>query len=292
MGYLWLARFPWMPLALRATLVTAALVGVLWFLVRRAVSAYRRVMSALGRRLPMEMDPGAPVNVICWPDQMDRLRRLEPTEGDAGAFEPEVHRVLIASRTSLASRMHDPRFRARFFASVIALPILIQVTVQLAVHGLVEWESLLLVAGLAALTPFAWNLIRPTYLRVAPGRVDIVRFGFVGGRARVTPHSLRDRPVRLDLRRHELLIGGWHPSHPDARAADPAQEESEAAIARFSGVNTKDPQASLGTPAQIRRLTIIPLWGTLEIGPLERAVFRASVSTAVPGPLPDDALSG
>ena len=55
---------------------------------------------------------------------------------------------------------------------------------------------------------------------------------------------------------------------------------------------TKDPQAALGSPAQIAALTIIPLWATADGRTLEDAIFRAAVSTAEPGPLPDDRLLG
>jgi hypothetical protein len=290
MGYLALARFPWLPLGVRAAIMSALFLAVLIVLFRNAARGYRRAMSTLDRSLPMELDPAAPVNVICWPDQRDTLRALEPAPGDPGHFEPEAHRVLVAQRVGLAARMHEPAFRARFLACVIVLPILLQAIIQFTAHGLVAWESLLLFAAFVGIAPFAWSLVRPTYLRVCPGRVDIVRYGFIGAQARVTTHSLRDRPVRLDLRRKELLIGGWHPSQPDAEDDKPVDPETRELIENTGRLNAGAAQTFLGTPAQLRNLTIIPLWGTLESAALERAVFRAATSTAEPAPLPDNAL--
>lgn len=288
MGYLALARFPGLPLGVRAAIMSALFLAVLAVLFRNAARAYRRAMNALDMSLPMELDPAAPVNVICWPDQRDALRALEPAPGDPGAFEPEAHRVLIAQRVSLATRMLDAGFRARFLACGIVLPILLQAIIQFTAHGLLAWESLFLLAALAGLAPFAWSLVRPTYLRVSPGRVDIVRYRFIGAKARITTHSLRERPLRLDLRRKELLIGGWHPSHPDAENDNPIDPETSKLIGNARQLSST--QTFMGSPAQLRDQTIIPLWGTLESPALERAVFRAAVSTAEPAPLPDDAL--
>lgn len=288
LGYLALARFPWLPLGVRAAIMSALFVAVLFVLFRNAARSYRRAMSTLDRSLPMDLDPGAPVNVICWPDQRDALRALEPAPGDPGHFEPEAHRVLVAQRVGLAARMLEPAFRARFLACVIVLPILLQVIIQLTAFSLIAWDSILLFVAIVGLAPFAWSLVRPTYLRVCPGRVDIVRYRFLGAKARVTTYSLRDRPVRLDLRRKQLLIGGWHPSHPDAEEDESIDPETRKFIEGARQLNHT--QTFLGTPAQLRNQTIIQLWGTLESASLERAVFRAAASTAEPAPLPDDAL--
>jgi hypothetical protein len=306
-GYLSLGRFPWLPLAVRATLVSALFLVVMTLLFRAAAHGYRRVMTAL--RMPMEMDPGADLNVICWPDQMAALEPLLPPPGDAGAFEPEAVRVWRAKRTSLAARLQTKRQQVRFGIMTSAFVVLIQLGVHLGVRGYIDFTPVLGVVGVALLVPVAWGFVRPMFLRIAPGRVDVVRFGWFGARPTIETHSLRGRPVRLDMRRKELLIGGWDERQPDAERPETRDgppespdgvpdgppdgpSEPDRTGMDLSNQATKDPQAVLGTPHQIRNLTIIPYWASADIGTIERSLFRAAVSTATPAPLPDDELIG
>ena len=294
-GFFALARYPWLPVAIRAVIITAIFLIAMLVLTRSAVRGYRRVMNAL--KMPMEMDPAAQFNVVCWPDQMQRLRPLIPASGTSGAFEPEACRVLYARRTSLASKLQTVQARRRWLAAVVLLPIVINVIVQLFAHNLVDRRAVLGTLVLVLLLPIAWGFIRPSFIRVSPGRVDIVRFGFLGSRPSVETHSLRDAPVRIDLRKKELLIGGWHPSHPapeneDDPGEDPPPPQDPKQSMVLANQTMKDAQASLASPAQIRALVIIPLWATTDGRTLEDAVFRAAVSTAEPGPLPDDRLIG
>ena len=53
-GYLALGRLPWLPLPVRAAIVSALFLFVMILLFRAAARGYRRVMSAL--KMPMEMD--------------------------------------------------------------------------------------------------------------------------------------------------------------------------------------------------------------------------------------------
>ncbi len=294
-GYLALARFPWMPLAVRATLVSVLFLVALVLLFRLAARGYMRVMNAL--KMPMEMDPRADVNVICWPDQMARLSPLIPPEGDTGAFEPEAARVWVSRRTSLASRLQTRRQRFRYGMTVAAFVVVLQIVIHTAVRGWIDPTGIFAVVGLALLVPIVWGFARPTFLRIAPGRVDIVRFGWFGGRPSIETHDLRSRPVRLDCRRKELLIGGWHASQPDAEPAegdDPPADETDEIQRNWDKYSQypNDPQASMGTPHQVRSLTIIPFWASVDAGAIEQALFRATVSTATPAPLPDDDLFG
>jgi hypothetical protein len=304
-----LGRFPWLPPGVRAAIVTAIFVAALYFLFRLAVRGYRRVNNSI--RLPMEMDPGADVNVICWPDQKAELERDLPEEGTVGAFEPEVFRVWITRRTPMAVRILTRKGRTREVFRVLALVIVLQLFFVGIAQNWVAREPMIAVVALAAVSPFLWSFVSPAYLRVVPGRVDVIRFrpglfGLGGTIAGVERIGLRDRPVRLDMKRRELLVGGWHRSHAEhvpeqGSPSDPGEEsriagtaEAEALSHRqsvlMSNASMKDPQASLGSAAQIRAVRIVPLWGSLDIGGACRAVFRAAVSTAEPGPVPDDAL--
>ncbi len=288
-GFLMLARYPWLPLPARAALMSAVFLALGIGVGRMLARGYRRTMNAL--KITVEMDPDADVNVICWPDQIEPMKKLIPD--DEGAFEPEVFRVWKTTRRSAMALFENKAARIRFVLLVSLWPLVLNGLIQSGAHGLIDWATVFAVAAVLLMIPVIWSYIHPAYLRVAPGRVDIVRYSFIGSKPRVESHSLRDRPVRLDLRRKELLIGGWHPSHPDAEPKDGEEEEPLPELDAFVlAQQAKDPQASLGSRSQWRTLTIIPLWATLEQGRLERAVFRAAVSTAEPGPLPDDALIG
>ena len=289
LGFLTLAKYPWLPLPVRVLLVSAVFGALLFGGIVRVTRGYRRVMSAL--KLPVDMDPDAGVNVICWPDQIGPLKKLIPD--DEGAFDPEVFRVWKTSRTPPAVRLENKAARARYVLLVSLFPIIFTSIIQLGVFNKVDWATVFAIFAVLLMIPVIWSFIHPAYLRVAPGRVDVVRFGFLGSKPAVKIHPIRDRPVRLDLRRRELLIGGWHPTHPDARPApENTGARAPAPDAFMLAQQAKDPQASLGSPAQQRALVIVPLWASLEPSRLERAVFRAAVSTAEPGPLPDDALIG
>lgn len=185
--------------------------------------------------------------------------------------------------------------------SFITWPILINVFTQLTLHKIItiDYQAVLGVFIIALLIPIAWGFLHPTFLRVSPGRIDIFKFGYFGRKPRVETHSLRDVPIRLDLRRKELLIGGWTPIHPDSEPEEePDEAEPDAEEPKtWSNIYTMtqdqaNAQEALGSNAQIRDLVIIPLWATLGVRTLEEAVFRAAVSTAEPMPLPDDRLIG
>ena len=316
-GFFALARYPWLPLAVRATVISLVFLVGMTALFRIAARGYRRSMSSL--RLPMEMDPDARVNVICWPDQKEHLEPMMPAGDDPGYFEPEACRVWVAQRTSHAALMQDPKFARRFFVAVCVFPVILQIGMQGLVHNYISRSTMLIFIALVAaaiMAPIVWGFLFPKYLRIAPGRLDIVRFGLLGAAPTIETISLRDRPVRLDLRRRELLLGGWHKSHPDPDAepkpepepmTEPdsfasatgasGEEEPTSRRRRFNSAlweNKINPnlQTYLGSPTQIKALTIIPLWATTSQGTLADAVFRAAVSTAEPGPLPDDRLTG
>ena len=69
--------------------------AVLVVLVRLAVRGYKRATASI--RLPMEMDPSAHVNVICWPDQKARSG-TPPT----GPRQPAAHADAGQARAAAA----------------------------------------------------------------------------------------------------------------------------------------------------------------------------------------------
>jgi len=294
-----LAKFPWLPVAARALIISVICIIGLYWIGKALARGYRRAMTAL--KMPMEMDPSAVVNVICWPDQKQRIERLIPPQGNEGAFEPEACRVWIARRTSMAKKYQDVRFRKRMLISIIIWPILINTVAQLAVYKVItiDYQAVIAVLIFGLMIPIGWGFLHPTFLRVSPGRIDIFKFGYFGRKPSVETISLRGVPIRLDLRRKELLIGGWTPIHPesepDSEPEEPAVESAEPETKLNNSMMTqvqKNAQEALGSDSQVRDLVIIPLWATLGVRTLEEAVFRAAVSTAEPMPLPDDKLIG
>ena len=296
-AFLLLARYPWLPLPARALIISVICIIGIVALGKAMARGYRRAMSAL--KMPMEMDPTAEVNVICWPDQMQRVERLIPPPGNEGAFEPEACRVWVARRTSMAKKIQDVQFRKRMSISILVLPLLFNAIVQLSIHRIIDYQIVLGVICIALIIPIVWGFVHPTFLRVSPGRIDILRFGYFGGTPRMETYNMREVPIRLDLRRKELLIGGWTPIHPDSEPdeqpeeSEPDAKDSESWL-RSAMINQdqKGAQEALGSPSQIRDLVIIPLWATFGVRALEEAVFRAAISTAEPMPLPDDRLIG
>ena len=300
--YVALRRFAWLPDAARLTIVTGLTLAIAALLYRVVSASIRRTMGVAP--LPMEMDPEAGVNVICWPDQRDRLSRLE-----TGHFEPEIFRTLLSTRgvNGVGSRTGRRLSMAGRVAAagMVALAVgpflgassgLIGIVDAVAVGG----------AGVAALA-VAWAFVRPTYYRVAPGRIDIVSFTRPGGTPSIGTLNLHAEPVRLDARRRELLVGGWAPAHEtehdddrdvEAGAGRDGRDDRDDGTGQrgfWSHVNeagraNKDPQGWLGSPKQRERTRILRLWATPEPDRLLDAVYRAAASPERAGPLPDDRL--
>lgn len=105
----------------------------------------------------------------------------------------------------------------------------------------------------ATIALFALEWLSPTYLRIVPGRVDVMEFGvFLRGRARVTKYDLRTAKVVVDLRQ----------------------------LAVFIDDEEKNVRAELAIAFVRDRYR------------LAYYVLLAALSTHEPGPLPDDALVG
>ncbi|MEM0984100.1 MAG: hypothetical protein AAGI17_09140 [Planctomycetota bacterium] len=296
-GAIALDQFTWMPVYVRVAIVSTITLAVLAVIVRFAARALRRANNVAD--LPMKMDETVPCNVICWADQRDRLRGL-----DAGSFEPEVFRTLLAERISMAQGGKSFRMLLRRFY----LPAIMSISMFLVLgftgilpngsRSFVLIVPLTLVGGVAF-----WMILEPTYFRVAPGRLDVFRFRAFRSTPQVTTHDLRAAPIRLDCRRAEVLIGGWHAAHEadseDADAHEQSPEPKEPAwksksfFQHLNESNTamKDPQAALGSERQRRELKIVPLWSAFDQKGLLDAVYRACATDAQHGPLPDDRLN-
>ncbi|MAY75537.1 MAG: hypothetical protein CMJ31_12650 [Phycisphaerae bacterium] len=247
-----LDRFPWMPIAARVMVVVVVCVAGLWLAVGPMVRGYKRGTDVRG--LPLAMDEAARVNVSCWNDQR---RELEPI-GDE-AFEPERFRILIPTPYPawLSNRVSAGRLRMIQSQAMSILGSFLYVPAFLG-HG---WLSVWFLALAAPVVVYAYR--KPTYLRIVPGWVDILRYPIFGG-ADAQPEIKRiavgQLPVRLDLKSHALRVGPW----------------TKDQVPKIVGTNAISVDPALFT---------LPLWPIVGRHEAIRAIYRACVSTAEAGPL-------
>lgn len=184
-------------LPLVITAVVLATAAWIWYQARRALPA---------------VPPGVSYTIAPEIDQRFRLRLT--------ASERQAHAVL-------GPGLSDNLFEPRVFQVPLALPkpawpaftAYIVVTVALSLLWTfmrIRFVSLLgsVVAGpwdywavaCATMVPFAW--MWPTYLRVTPGRLDVMRYRFLGaGVPAVTTFDLRSVRLLIDLGAGAVLIG-------------------------------------------------------------------------------------
>lgn len=206
-----------------------------------------------------------------------RARREEVERAKALATEktPSEARVCVHGKPRMlakvmrggevADRMFEPRVfyaiaatkagRGRKVTQVVAFCIVLtgMVGLQVMARGWrgspVQYYHVLIALGMSTLIG---SLAFPTYLRVVPGRIDVMECGWLGLVIReVTRVDLRDGPVVVDLRNQFCTV---RPEGPNTTSI------SYAAI--------RDRSAFVHT------------------------VLEAAVSTAEPPMLPDDALVG
>ena len=283
---LWSANVWWLPFPIRLSIILLLLAVSVWILGRLYLRAYKR--GTIVRGLPFKMDESARVNVICWVDQQHDLQPL----GDV-AFEPELFRVFVPDRLpAWIRREHNPRspatrrkFWALMWLCVYGPFIVIRFVSTPATQnmlGIVVYGGVLIVGGLVA----AWLYRKPTYLRVVPGRADLLRYPALGG-AHAGPDvetiDLRAVPVRLDLKRGVLMTGAWNETmlkhtNPWTHApyGSPATTPTRTASGKDLPELIKDPHSKR-----------FPLWAIPNRDAATRALYLASISTADHGPLPE-----
>ncbi len=153
-----------------------------WNRVIHFTRSYRRGVNPGG--LPYQADDRYRVQVACWPDQVDDLRRI-----GADAFEPEQFRAFLAD-----ARYLDPTLPVNFGWPWGLAYMLFQLAITT--------ESMWLMATALAIigVPALWLHRLPTYVRFTPGRLEILRYPLFGTRdPRRQEFSLRG-PVRISTR--------------------------------------------------------------------------------------------
>lgn len=245
---------PWLPRGLQWAAASFLLIALACVSFPKLLHAYRRGTDIRG--LPLDMDPDARVNVVCWNDQR---RELEPLEDIA--FEPEQFRAFLPDRLPERGplswlRTNPQTFNVAYGALVLSIVLLPQLLApQVAGAGVI---TMLVVALTVSLFLFR----RPTYLRVMPGRAQILRYPLWGsGGPDIETLDLRAQPVRLDVRTGRLYLGPW--SKQDLPRVD-------------AGWNLRSPKA----PA-------VRTWAVRDRAAAERALYLACISTAEPSPMDD-----
>ncbi|MEM7621904.1 MAG: hypothetical protein AAF235_01730 [Planctomycetota bacterium] len=245
-----LDRFPWLPMPARIAVVVVLVVGAIWWAAPRVKKSYRRGTDITG--LPMAMDQDARVNVICWNDQ----RKVHEAGLADVDFEPEQFRAWIPDRPP-AWLTRLGRERPKLVHHVRGVGISgVWCAVYLPLVFGVPWIALFFIAIAGGVA--VWAFRRPTYIRVVPGRCDVVRYpslGSVRSASDVESIDLRSEPVRFDLKNRTLRVGPW----------------SRETLPKVVGTN---PDRIDPAKASVR------LWLVHEPEAATRALLRACVSTA------------
>jgi len=207
-----------------------------------------------GRGQDPELSPGpspdAHINIALHPRQRAALLPLRDEP-----FEPEIVSLWMPTRSTV---LHRNTWAEAFAVIIWSLGIMsffwlfllfLSPGPQLQITPIGLILMLLAIAGCAA-----WCFRRPVQVRIVPGRVDFMHAGTLGfGKLRAESFSLRDGPVRLDLRTSRIEID---------RSSKPTQ-----IIELWAPLAQKTSQAAMLT------------------------IARAAVSTAEPPELPMDRLT-
>lgn len=153
-----------------------------WNRIAHFARSYRR--GANPGSLPYEADDRYRVQVACWPDQVDNLRRIT-----SDSFEPEQFRAILSD-----ARFLDPTLPVNFGWPWALAYLLVQTSIT------TESTWLLSATVTVVAVPALYLHRLPTYVRFTPGRLEILRYPLFGSRdPRRQEFSLRG-PVRLSTR--------------------------------------------------------------------------------------------
>jgi hypothetical protein len=219
--------------------------GALLLFVLLVGSARRRRHRAIWDYFPHTSDPRYRVRVIGRPDLLEALRRSPPDV--LSSFEPSVFRITCALESKKRRRI-----KLAFLCGGASILLLVG---QVLLTGDDSGAYFLFMIG-CTIGRFSRGFIWPTYLRLSPGRLDVLQYPFLGaGKPRIRSFDLHASRVALQI--HGPLI-----------VFPPGADDGELFPAASSPWFTRDPLN------------------------FERTALAASLSTAPAPPLPDDALVG
>lgn len=245
---------------------------VAWLLYRWVRSRHlRRLVGDLPKKLVLgsgrESGREGRLLVVGKPALLAPFVRLGPVRDEA--FEPIVFfapRIVKLPRTGTAVMV----------LTAISVAVLIEVLRRSTTLPFMRPGWLTIMAGVAV-GAGVQMLIWPTYLRVAPGRIDVMRFTFGRIRPEVTAVDLRNAQVLVHFKHSTICI---RPSAtPDAPAKTPTPDKP-----------VPPPVATVPLPeSPWIALNLRGVWNPPDVA---HAIIRAAASTAPTPPLPDDQLLG
>lgn len=150
-----------------------------------------------GRPAARTVDPAVRVRAVTLRAETERhLHAIEREPGDA--IEPVIFRVWSGTLSEARARWHAWLcFTAIFAALAVGSQVL--TGRWLGGRGLQLWLTLVL-------AELAMAFVFPTYVRIAPGRIDIFRFPWVRGQPEVATYDARSIGLLLDYRRHVVEL--------------------------------------------------------------------------------------
>lgn len=241
--FVWLLGIRYLPLPRLGSFAVYAVIGALvaafiWGRVLR--SRARKAVGELPKKLP---ESAGRLRAVGKPAKLAQLTRMGDLRDET--FEPLV---IFAPRVTKMPKVGT----ALMVVTAIAVAALIEVLRETTTLPLVRPGWLTIMAGIAV-GAAVQMLVWPTYTRVTPGRLDIMRYTLGLRKPQLTTINLRNAQVLAHLEKATLLI-------------KPEEPGSTWTLLNLRGV-----------------------WNPVE---LAYAVLRGAASTAPTPPLPDDQLLG
>lgn len=244
-----------------AVVVVGLVAGVRWLLplIRRG---YRDAMSL--DRLALNVNQAARVRCVGGQAAVDRMRPipLEP-------FEPVIERVLVASRPDRSFLVAWAIGSCLFMIGLLVVAELTGTGFRIGPMSL--WSFGYFIFGLVLFGGCLFaSAMYPTYLRIAPGRVDVLRFSFLGRRVRELE--------RFDVGRDRVLVL----LRAGAVIVEPLMPSAE-------GETDSTPSTAAEKPDRAGSRCII-FAGSMNRTELARDILAAAISPHPTPALPDDRL--
>lgn len=257
-----------MSVGLAVGLIVLALVGVLVFLIRQDIKNTFEQGGAVPKDLKYEKhNTSRRIRITLRAVPSIRLLRSLP-EAEHG-FEPEIVRVPLAVGLDQTAR------KLAWLGGVIGM--LVAVLIELYIVRSTEWMpfSIWFIMGMGCVGAIGVpEFFFPTYLRVIPGRLDVIRAPIVGDTLSVIhSYDLRTRPI--------TIVGPIVYIEPELPAGQPRPELVE--NARWPNQMTYPPDfkpEAICLQFSLNRLRII------------RAIVWAAITTAPTPEVPSDRLLG
>lgn len=228
--------------------IAGGVVGGLIFAISMWHRRTAKPPTGFARSLSESLDESFRLRLVGSAKDLFRVLHAPPLGEDS--FEPRIF-ALRAAVPAPAGRWYTLWIVTIVIASIVWTWFRVQYRAQIGISLLGPWDYWAIMCLMTL--PFMWTW--PTYLRISPGRLDVVRFPFLGaGRPRVRSIDLRSARVLVNLHAQSVVV-------------EPADEMARALVVQINQ------------------------WGASNVE-LARALFEAARWEGEMLTLPDDALLG